>query len=69
MIPEIETKSTKEIKAFQEVKLKEALEYLSKNSPFYKRHFETHQISISEIQTLEDMTKIPVTTKDDLQQR
>jgi len=68
MIPEIETKSAAEIKAFQETQLQLTLEYLSKNSPFYKRHFETHQLSISEIQTLEDLTKIPVTTKDDLQQ-
>lgn len=68
MIPEIETTSATAIKAFQEVKLKEALEYLSKNSPFYQQHFETHQISISEIKTLEDLIKIPTTTKDDLQQ-
>lgn len=68
MIPEIETKSTAEIKAFQEVKLKVALEYLSKNSPFYQRHFEHNHISISEIKTFEDLTKIPVTTKDHLQQ-
>ncbi|MEO5787856.1 AMP-binding protein [Gelidibacter sp.] len=68
MIPEIETKSATEIKALQEAKLKVALEYLSENSPFYKWHFETHQISIAEIQTLEDLRKIPVTTKDDLQQ-
>ncbi len=67
MIPEIETKSATEIKAFQEEKLKVALDYLSKNSPFYKRHFEKHCVEISEIQTLEDLTKIPVTTKDDLQ--
>ncbi|TDU43454.1 phenylacetate-CoA ligase [Gelidibacter sediminis] len=68
MIPEIETKSAAEIKAFQETQLQLTLEYLSKNSPFYKRQFKTHQLSISEIQTLEDLTKIPVTTKDDLQQ-
>ncbi len=68
MIPEIETKSAVEIKTFQEAKLKIALKYLSENSPFYKRHFEKHQISVSKIQTLEDLTEIPVTTKDDIQQ-
>lgn len=67
MIPDIETKSAVEIKAFQEAKMKEALAYLSKQSPFYKRHFEQYAIDITEIQTLEDLTKIPVTTKDDLQ--
>lgn len=68
MIPHIETKSRTEIKAFQEVKLRGALEYLSSNSPFYKRHFDHYQIDISQIQTLEDLVKIPVTSKDDLQQ-
>ncbi|MBA6153884.1 phenylacetate--CoA ligase family protein [Gelidibacter maritimus] len=68
MIPDIETKSAAEIKSFQEAKLKIALNYLSEHSPFYKRHFDEHQITVSEIKTLEDLTKIPVTTKDDLQQ-
>lgn len=68
MIPDIETKSTEEIKAFQEAKLKVALDYLSKNSPFYQRHFKKHSVSISKIQSLEDLAKIPVTSKDDLQQ-
>ena len=68
MIPDIETKSAAEIKSFQEAKLKIALNYLSERSPFYKRHFDEHQITVSEIKTLEDLTKIPVTTKDDLQQ-
>ncbi|HUH28218.1 phenylacetate--CoA ligase family protein [Gelidibacter sp.] len=68
MIPEIETKSTAEIKTFQEAKLKIALNYLSENSPFYQRHFEQHQITVAKIQTLEDLTEIPVTTKDDIQQ-
>ena len=67
MTPDIETKSAPAIKAFQEAKLKVALEYLSENSPFYQRHFKLHKISIAEIQTLDDLTKIPVTTKDDLQ--
>lgn len=68
MIPEIETKSAAEIKTFQEAKLKIALNYLSEHSPFYQRHFEKHQISIAKIRTLEDLTEIPVTTKDDIQQ-
>ncbi|MEO6347316.1 MAG: AMP-binding protein [Aquaticitalea sp.] len=68
MIPEIETKSEQDIKEFQEVKLKEALGYLSEQSPFYQRLFKTYQIDISDIQTLEDLIKIPTTSKEDLQQ-
>jgi phenylacetate-CoA ligase len=68
-IPEIETKSKEEIKRFQEGKLSEVLEYLQAHSLFYQDMFKKHHIDISKIKTLEDLTKIPVTTKDDLQKR
>lgn len=68
MIPKIEKSSIAEIKAFQVEKLKETLHYLNENSPFYKRVFKENNIQISEIKTLEDIQKIPVTTKDHLQQ-
>ncbi len=67
MIPEIEKASNEEINAFQEEKLKETLRYLNENSPFYKRLFKENNIQISEIKTLKDLQKIPVTTKDHLQ--
>lgn len=67
MIPEIEKKSLSEIKLFQESKLKEMLQYVSENSPFYKRMFKENGIEISEINGLEELQKIPVTTKDQLQ--
>lgn len=53
----------------QEQKLKELLVYLSQNSPFYKELFEKHSISINDINTIADLSLIPTTTKDDLQQR
>lgn len=68
MIPKIEKSSIAEIKAFQKEKLKETLRYLNENSPFYKRFFKENNIQISEIKTLEDIQRIPVTTKDHLQQ-
>ena len=68
MIPEIEKASTEDIKIFQEEKLKETLHYLSEKSPFYQRLFAENNIQISEILTLEDLHKIPFTTKDHLQQ-
>jgi phenylacetate-CoA ligase len=67
MIPKIEKSSIAEIKAFQEGKLKETLRYLNENSPFYKRFFKEHNIQVSAIKTLEELQKIPVTTKDHLQ--
>lgn len=66
--PFIEKSSTQEIKAFQEGKLQELLAYLEVNSPFYQRLFKENNINVGEIQTLEDLQKIPVTTKNDLQQ-
>jgi len=66
--PSIERANLPEIKTFQEEKLKELLCYLQEHSPFYQKLFAEHQINISEIQTLEDLQKIPVTTKNDLQQ-
>lgn len=66
-IPEIETKSQTEIKQFQEQKLTQLLQYLNENSSFYQRFFKEHNVDISEIITLEDLTRIPTTSKYDLQ--
>jgi len=66
MIPEIEFKSASEIKVFQERKLQELLAYLSENSNYYKNVFQQENIDISDIKKLEDLTKLSVTTKEDL---
>lgn len=68
MIPKIETASMAEIKTFQEQKLRESLLYVSQHSPFYQKRFADAGISTAEIKTLEDLRKLPVTTKADLQQ-
>ena len=66
--PSIERSDIREIKRFQEQKLQELLTYLEKNSPFYQKLFRENNINISDIQTLEDLQKIPITTKNDIQQ-
>ncbi len=66
-IPEIELKPQSEIKSFQEEKLQDLLQYLNENSVYYQRFFKTHQVDINDIKKLEDLHKIPTTTKDDLQ--
>ncbi len=68
-IPELEKKSTEEIKQYQEKQLPELLNYLMENSTFYRQLFKKHQININSIKKLEDLTQIPVTTKNDLQKR
>ena len=67
MIPKIEQASKAEIKAFQEEKLSALLQYLNTNSAYYQRLFKSHDIVVDTIKTIEDLAKIPVTTKDDLQ--
>jgi phenylacetate-CoA ligase len=67
MLPEIETKSSSEIKSFQEKLLQEQLAYILKNSKYYQYVFEQNNIDVAEIKTLEHLQNIPVTTKDDLQ--
>lgn len=67
-IPNIETRSKKEIEAFQEQKLKETLAYVSERSPFYKRLFAAKNIDLGLLQIPKDFQKLPFTTKDDLQQ-
>lgn len=66
-LPQIEVRSEEEIKQFQEDLLKKQLVYLKEKSPYYRNLFALNQIEISEIRKLEDLQKIPVTTKDDLQ--
>lgn len=66
--PSIEKADIQEIKLFQEEKLHELLAYLEMNSPFYQKLFKENNIHIADIRTLEDLQKIPTTTKNDLQQ-
>ena len=68
-IPEIERESPAAIKKFQEKKLAETLAYVSVNSPFYKSYFKAHDIDAGKIKTLEDLTLLPFTEKEHLQQR
>lgn len=63
----IQFSSSVEIKRYQEARLSEALVYLQEHSKFYQSMFKEHHIDITKIRTIEDMQRIPVTTKTDLQ--
>lgn len=67
MLPQIETKSSTEIKALQEKLLQQQVAYISEHSNYYRKIFQQNGINPGELKTLEDLQKIPVTTKDDLQ--
>jgi phenylacetate-CoA ligase len=66
-IPTIETKLPEAIRKFQDQKLRELIQYLAKNSPFYQKLFKENNILPSDIQALVDLQKIPLTNKEDLQ--
>src|SRR5690606_40979527 len=67
MIPDIETKSITDIENFQNALLQKQMAYLLESSPFYQRRFKAVSIQIDPIKTVEDLQKISVTTKADLQ--
>ncbi|MBQ4821354.1 AMP-binding protein [Aquimarina sp. MMG016] len=68
MIPEIEKASPMEISNLQNTKLQEAIAYVAKHSPYYKRLFLENNINSNAIKTVEDLQKLPITTKDDFQE-
>ena len=65
--PNIEREPLSVIKKFQEEKLIETLDYVNRLSPYYKNLFKKEKIDISKIKTLEDLSIIPLTKKEDLQ--
>lgn len=65
---ELHYKTAEEIAAFQDARLAETLQYLAARSPFYRRMFAENGIDIASVRTVADLVRIPVTTKQDLQQ-
>jgi phenylacetate-CoA ligase len=63
------TASTDQITLLQEQKLRELLQYINVHSPFYRDLFARHHVDPRTINSLADLTKLPTTTKEDLQQR
>ena len=62
---EIETMDRKDLVKFQLERLKQTIE-LAGNSPFYHKIFKEKGITPDSFQSLEDLQKLPFTTKDDL---
>lgn len=62
---DIETMGRDQLQELQLTRLKETVKHAA-NSPFYKEIFEKNGITPDSIQTLDDLRKIPFTTKNDL---
>ncbi len=64
--PKIEKMPKKKLKEIQLKRLKETVHLVYENVPFYKKKFKEIGIIPDDIKTLDDITKLPLTTKDDL---
>ncbi len=64
--PKIEKISRKKLKEIQLKRLRETVHLVYDNVPFYKKKFKEKGITPDDIKTLDDITKLPLTTKDDL---
>lgn len=64
--PEIETMSREDIRAHQLEKLKWQIKRVYENVPMYRERMDDAGIKPDDIKTLEDLAKLPFTTKQDL---
>lgn len=64
---DIEFCTPAEIEEYQNGRLREALQYLAANSPFYQRMFREHNIEVDDIRSVHDLAHLPFTEKRDLQ--
>ena len=62
---EIETMSREKLQELQLQRLKKTIN-IAANAPYYKEVFSKHNITADNIQSLDDIRKIPFTTKADM---
>src|SRR5690554_545983 len=66
--PELECMNREDLRVLQFARLKNLIEKIYANVPFYKEKFDALGLKPSDIRCLEDIKKLPFTTKDDLRQ-
>lgn len=64
---DIEFASPEEIAEFQNRQLRSAMKYLESNSPFYQRMMKAHGFTAADVNSVEDLQRLPFTEKADLQ--
>ncbi len=64
--PEAETMERKDLEKLQAERLAKIVEYVYQRTPFYKRKFDAAGVKPEDIQSLDDLAKLPFTTKQDL---
>ncbi|MCT9096733.1 phenylacetate--CoA ligase PaaK [Haloarchaeobius sp. HME9146] len=63
---DIETAAREEVTAVQNERLRETVEHVYENVPWYREQFEEAGITPDDIESLDDITKLPFTTKEDI---
>lgn len=64
----IETMDPEELRGLQEGKLKKQIQYVHKRSKFYQRKFKEVGMVPEDIRSVQDLGKVPFTTKDELRE-
>jgi len=66
--PEYESMKREDLEKLQEERLRKLVRYCYENSPFYRKRFKEVGLSPDDIKGLNDLSKIPFTTKDDMRE-
>ncbi len=61
-----ECASREDLKNLQSERLKKLIPYIYNNCPTYKKKLDDHGVSVAEIKTIDDIVKLPFTTKEDM---
>lgn len=64
----METMDPDELRSFQEEKLRKQIQYVYKRSKFYQRKFREAGLVPEDIKSIQDLKKVPFTTKDELRE-
>ncbi len=64
--PEYETLPREDLRSLQTERLKKLVHYVYERIPFYKEAFDNAGVSPDDVQSLDDLTKLPFTTKQDM---
>lgn len=63
---DIETMPLPALRRLQSERLVQLVQYMYRNQPFYKQQWDAHGIDIARVRSIEDITRFPFTTKNDL---
>ncbi len=67
--PDIYTLPSSEVTRIQEALLRETISRAARTSPFYRERFSNGEANATDVQTLADLPHLPLTTKEDIQER